>query len=736
MLPIRFPRRLRQGGYALIMMLVVLIVGSLYSLANRMDQISQRWGQNAATTQALATAKEALLAYALTYRDTHSDEVPGYLICPDVDGDGSADTCGAQDETVVGLLPYKTLGLSDLRDSDGNCLWYAVSGNYKNNPKSAAPLNWDTRGLIKIFDTDGATALADPSSDSGGGAAAVVFATGLPLTDRSSSQDSSKVCGIASSAFWAAYLESATFDASGQSTASPLLIQRGTRDSTTNNDELVWLTPQDIFERIRKRNDKGGINGLSDVVKQALEKLVMADLSTGTAPGANTVPTNTVTAPDTPAYAGKVGELPSALSVGTTYSTYLSNWKEQYRYAVCDNLCGHCMTVGGENCNGALFFGAEHATGGPRPAHPSSLQDLFETDGTTVNDGKGALSLLARTAAVFTGASTYSSGAADIGICLVPKSQTLSFSCNLGNFQDIAPDFGGGRTLISRSGTALTLGQPYNGTAPSFTANLFGCTWSDDTLAFGSGIRVYFNFAISDTGDGFTFALIDAAQHASGTAPCGRTGGRLGYAGNNGVSTPIKPPKIGLEFDTRSSIDADGTGTFGDPSGAKHAAIVFWGAGNSAASDDDNTHGQAADSSSYPSNPSNRNAVPSSTGVSTDMASTFTGTAHVRLDIIRSYDSATKVGTYTIYAWISNTTDADVQDDMRDITIDFKTTDSGKSGGTLETPTVYLENIATQNLPDASGSEALQNIRIGFTNSQSGVRDQEIVVSDLIARTR
>ncbi len=55
-----------------------------------------------------------MLAYAITYRDTHSDDVFGYLPCPDADGDGSADgldsSCGGNSRTVVGLLPYQTLG--------------------------------------------------------------------------------------------------------------------------------------------------------------------------------------------------------------------------------------------------------------------------------------------------------------------------------------------------------------------------------------------------------------------------------------------------------------------------------------------------------------------------------------------------------------------------------------------------------------------------------------------------
>ena len=62
---------------------------------------------------------------------------PGYLPCPDTDGDGWAEaTCGSLDgasgqASRLGLLPWKTLGLPDLRDGYGERLWYAVSSKYK-----------------------------------------------------------------------------------------------------------------------------------------------------------------------------------------------------------------------------------------------------------------------------------------------------------------------------------------------------------------------------------------------------------------------------------------------------------------------------------------------------------------------------------------------------------------------------------------------------------------------------
>ncbi|VAW81375.1 hypothetical protein MNBD_GAMMA13-947, partial [hydrothermal vent metagenome] len=74
---------------------------------------------------ALAEAKAALVGYAL------SSNRPGELPCPDygigAGGlDGLSDACAGNGNFVtIGRLPWKTLGLPDLRDASGESLWYA-----------------------------------------------------------------------------------------------------------------------------------------------------------------------------------------------------------------------------------------------------------------------------------------------------------------------------------------------------------------------------------------------------------------------------------------------------------------------------------------------------------------------------------------------------------------------------------------------------------------------------------
>ena len=130
------------------------------------------------TAIALAQAKEALIAYAATYKDTHDDPgsssytVPGYLPCPDLGPPasrrpGCAGSCGSSLVSVMGRLPWKTLGLDALKDGSGECLWYAVSGTYKNNPNGVSGstttsnmMNWDTNGQFDVKDASNTTFLA------------------------------------------------------------------------------------------------------------------------------------------------------------------------------------------------------------------------------------------------------------------------------------------------------------------------------------------------------------------------------------------------------------------------------------------------------------------------------------------------------------------------------------------------------------------------------------------------
>lgn len=167
-------------------------------------------------------------------------------LAPDLVGDGRAGdagyACGTAGEASVGLLPYKELGLPDLRDSVGGCLWYAVAGSFKNNPKATASfMNWDTQGQFRVDDSGGAILVAP--DDAQGGAAAVIFAAGPPL-GQGRSAGGQAPCNINPSQI-AAYLDGGNGAITGNATIT--LTQGMVNNAVTNNDRLAKDYPKRNF---------------------------------------------------------------------------------------------------------------------------------------------------------------------------------------------------------------------------------------------------------------------------------------------------------------------------------------------------------------------------------------------------------------------------------------------------------------------------------------------------------
>ncbi|MDO8412706.1 MAG: hypothetical protein Q7S51_02830, partial [Gallionellaceae bacterium] len=142
-------------------MLVILVLGAATLLISSFSPFALKNTRQEGATAALMQARNALISFAITHGDTHPtppaspNHVHGYLPCMDIDGrnlsnnpaEGQSDlNCGTEDVSMIGRFPWKTLGLQTLHDGDHECLWYAVSGTYKNNPKTSL-MNWDTSGL-------------------------------------------------------------------------------------------------------------------------------------------------------------------------------------------------------------------------------------------------------------------------------------------------------------------------------------------------------------------------------------------------------------------------------------------------------------------------------------------------------------------------------------------------------------------------------------------------------------
>ena len=699
------PRPTRQRGAALLLALFVAITLGLTFLFTSNSDRNTATSRDKVTEDALSEAKAALIGYAATYRENDPDHAAdgfGYFPCPDTNNSGTAaGICGAAGETVIGRLPYKTLGLPPLRDSSGECLWYVVSGNHKSNPKTA-PLNWDTRGPIRVIDSTN-TQITGPD-DATGGAVAVIIAPGPPLSGQSRPSGAQPCNGDASNGI-APYLDGGY----PESTTGTLNLSVGSKREPTNNDQLNWISARELFDTVGKRSDL-----LGNLLTELTGCLNFTDTR-------NTPPANRP--PPHPAYSSTQGSKfivsPDGLDavrqparrncplLGATASTW-NNWKDHFRYVICTDPDNNCLQVNGAQCSGALLFGGKQASGIPRT-------DAEKSNPASYFDPGNALVLTTAAATSLTGATFYDGRQPDrdIAICLQPT--PLSFQNNIADLSPVAPNINGSAMVsINTAARTLTLG------GANLTGNdvgldpaaLFGCSWFGTPLAFGSGLRAYFRYRISNRGEGFVFALADAdASVNPGTAMCGRGDSSLGYSGlpNVGNSVPgltilpIRPPKIGFEIDTSNDRSRN------DPN-SNHIGFLYWGAPDS--TDDDNVHD--APNPSLPNAPQNPGAI------TRNIVNDLNTALHVRIEIDRNRQPGRS--NYTLRAWVLNY----LPQEFNNLSDAF---DEDIEPANLRTSaTVY---------DFAPDKEALRYIRLGFTNAASGSRnsDQVIEISNFAART-
>ncbi|MDP1956847.1 MAG: hypothetical protein Q8J75_01550, partial [Rhodocyclaceae bacterium] len=216
-----------QRGAALLIFLVLLVMGGLTYLVSSFspEAIEARRAQT--TNAALAQARDALIGYALKYRDDEAsqgrpDRMYGYLPLPDLGSsrnqniapgcmDASSNRlegCDANTPTgiscaldpnniyptMVGRLPWRTLGTEPLRDGHGECLWLIVSSLHLRKHCSSPtlpPMNWDTLGQLDVVIANGTGALVSALASAHERPVAIIFSPGPPLPGQDRSPPSS-----------------------------------------------------------------------------------------------------------------------------------------------------------------------------------------------------------------------------------------------------------------------------------------------------------------------------------------------------------------------------------------------------------------------------------------------------------------------------------------------------------------------------------------------------------------
>lgn len=408
-----------QRGVALLLFIFLLFGIGTATALSALNSSRGRMEQERQTQFALQQAKEALIAYAASVYPTGNNR-PGDLPCPDIDNDGKKDSpCGNASGTTgqalrLGRLPWKTLGLAELRDASGERLWYAVSSNFKESSRHL-PLNSDTTGTIQVMEANG-TVIPN--------VIAVVIAPGAPLQRLNAAAYQDRSPGGENVP--ANYLdETASEDNTNfvDGTANGFIngTVRDAQGRILVNDSMLVITYNDLMPLLEKQVAATVMNCLSayaaynDGTDNNLGRYPWAASMASSAAGnyndtANTlfgripnlmcntggegIPLSACSATigSNPGMSSSWGNIPGC-TINDNW--FRNNWQEQVFYAIADAYkpgvgvpaCGSCLKVGSTNNRQVAILIGGRALTGQDHAAKAVIGNYLEGENATPYDG-------------------------------------------------------------------------------------------------------------------------------------------------------------------------------------------------------------------------------------------------------------------------------------------------------------------------------------------------------------
>jgi len=208
---------LKQRGMALIMLVFIIALAAAAYLLHISNPVILKTERDKKTVAALSEAKAALIGWSV------QNGTPGKLPCPEdvslvgTPNEGSSFASCNIDSRRIGRLPWKTLGLGDIRDGNGDKLWYAISNGFRNSP-----INYNTVAGLTI---DGVASKA----------VAIIFSAGPPLgkQSRTSNTDVQQYLDLTNNNL------DETFQSHG--------------DSSAFNDNLLAVSHAELFSLVANR---------------------------------------------------------------------------------------------------------------------------------------------------------------------------------------------------------------------------------------------------------------------------------------------------------------------------------------------------------------------------------------------------------------------------------------------------------------------------------------------------
>ena len=625
-------------GFALIALLALLAAGVLYFVVTSLSPQVLDAYRTRKTEKSLSEARDALLGYAVKYRDVvDPTAVYGYLPLPDLGynpnltsdynrnnnvgcaGEGcdaaQVRPAGsvAANYTVVGRFPWRLMGTEPIKDGYGECLWYAVSGSHKRT-QPISPMNWDTLGQLDVVVANSTNSLGSVLASVHDRPVAIIFSPGPPLPGQNRAPDGNNdvtqcegnydvaqylgpdavggLNGVTN--YFGGSTNNASADTSGaakalstqgailkrtDNTLWPNACPSGTNCTLVANDKGLALTADTLFGALRKSSQfQLNINSMLGLMVSCLRDQIAA--------GSSFVP-DPITG-YTPPIDKSAGRIRSGdTCFNNTPPGYFTHWRDMF-FVAKPSVGNFTVTVDTvpQNCAGVLIFAGQRGAGQSRanPAEQSTLANYLEginlTSFTMPGAGFAGQGL-------FGNVSATQSAQQDIVRCIPNTASFVTTTSPILTPGQQLANYDPGTRTLSLGNPEVTTNNGFSGSA------LFGCAWMPEAATLGKGFRAYFQLQFKMVGtsvgdNGFVFIAADA--ESNNLLSCGASGSHLGYYGNNGVTPRLTFPKIGIEFDqARNAGFSEGSGNPGrnDPCGTSgcggtvgynsHAAIVYWG---------------------------------------------------------------------------------------------------------------------------------------------------------------
>lgn len=439
----------RQRGAALLLLMLVVIIASAAVLLANANSDDSRTRRLIDTRDRLAQSKDALLQYAVLNPDLNSGQ-PVSLPCPDLDGSGGfaegvahTSNCGVAGVSVIGRLPWRTLEIPALKDAGAECLWYVVSGSFKNAAAATATMiNADSNGQLQLVNLDSGSVVEGVLPQDR--PVAMVIAAMRPVDGQT------RPAAVAGAQCSPGFGRAAFLDTDVASGLSNALISGAANTLDVyaayagiepgHNDRIITISRAEIATRVERRPDhQANMRSLGLAAAACIANYAASNPGGMTDrrmpwPAAVTLADYRDDAAyddaDNGFFSGRLPDVvdDSSLSTGNTIGRALSdcdplqvpawsatmltrwqNWKDHFFYAVADShvptaivpsTCSNCLTVNGAGqYAGVLVFSGSRldVLGQVRNAPPidadtkSNVQNYLEGNNANNVPGPGTL---------------------------------------------------------------------------------------------------------------------------------------------------------------------------------------------------------------------------------------------------------------------------------------------------------------------------------------------------------